>query len=92
MCVFMYLCVYLCVHMYVCVHVLFTRQPLFCELTPAAPSQKGFISLISSSTAESLIHPSLSPGTQCPASHLHVTAAAASHGASCHLGGWLLLS
>lgn len=69
-CVSLCLCVCMCVaHVYVSLCVVFTVRPLFCEVIPATPFQKVFISFNSSSAPPEL-HPSLSPGTQCPASHL----------------------
>lgn len=65
--------VYLCAHVHVCLYVMFTeKQSLFREIIPATPPPSRRVSSPSAAApaAESQLHPSLSLGTQCPASHL----------------------
>lgn len=91
-CVCISVCMHLCVHVYASLCVMFTVQPLFCEVTPATPSQKVFIFLNSSSapplssTPPSALAPSVPPPI------------CACDSCSClpwgllPSGGWLLLS
>lgn len=80
-CAYMYVfitCVFLCVCVPVCARVCVFACDVYgnshCSVKSSLPPpfQKVLLALSSSSAAESQFHPSLSPGTQRPASHLCV--------------------